>query len=262
MIYNIRVLPNNDIKIQVVGSMIAALVGALMGAFVAFGLSEIVRRKQIRLNEVHEVRLRIRASQRAVKDISANVHGSLILILKNLQHYEDLSKGILDDNNMLRATLSLPLEYPDTSTSPADVINIELISLVDSYVNEVILQNINILELNKYYSDLLTTAHAVFLQGRSISPPAVATDNNAIKHGSEALIIASKAFYDKCISLMALMESLAEQYEKIDYTKVTLEYMQGYEFKLNDYKPRKSTVTKKEKELKKKYTTKNALKVA
>lgn len=262
MIYDVRVLPTNDTDTQIWGSIIAALLGALIGALVAFGLSEIVRRKQIRLNEVHEVRLRIRANQRAIANISANVHSSLILILKNIQHYKDLSQGVLDANDMLRATLSLPLAYPDATTSPADIINIELVGIIDSYINELILQNINIIELNKYYSDLLSTSHAVFLQGGSINPNAVKTDDNTIKKGSAAQIKASEAFYDKCIGLMASMESLADRYEKIDYTKVTLERIKSYETKLIDHKPTKNEIAKIEKRLKKEYTATKAFLVA
>jgi hypothetical protein len=61
---------------------------------------------------------------------------------------------------------------------------------------------------------------------------------------------------------MALMELLAEQYEKIDFTKVSLKSIRDYENKLIYYKSEKTKVTKKEGALKNQYTAEKAFRVA
>jgi hypothetical protein len=247
---------------QVAGSMLAALLGAVAGALGAYLVGERARTKQIEIDEIKVLRLKIRAHQKAIGDASAEVSGLLALILKNLSHYEDIGKGMLDSNNKFRTTISMPQPYSHQIGIASGIWNINVARKWQSLETEIVLQNSNLNELNNYYSALRSNAHEVLLSGGNLNPQVIDMDNNVIQRGVKQQITANNSFFDRCLDLLAEMELGAEKWGKLDFTTIQLRDLKNYIERLVDFKPKDKALNNRIDKLRSVYTREKAFKIA
>jgi hypothetical protein len=212
------------------------IVGAIFGAVATYILAKIERNKANERAEVRELRLKIRAHQAAFSEGNAVVTGTLVLAIKNVGHLKDLAKGILDGTNF-RGTISLPQPYPSKSGLATNIVNGEFTAHMQSYENEIVLQNCNITELKDYYIPLRNLAHESLLMNKSLRGDVIAVDNATVVSAANDNLKATKLLIERCCHLLAMMDLHAEQWETIDFMTITLLDMNKYFEVQRTYKP-------------------------
>ncbi len=249
--------------LQVLGGIAGALLGALAGAFGTYVIGEKARKKQKDDDEIKEQRLKIRANERALKNAEAEIEAHLVLILKNIEHYNDIKKGIVDLSGKFRTTLSMPQPYFHQVGIGVDLMNVSFATKWQSYESEVVLQNSNLNEFNEYYVALRSSAHESLLHGQQLNSQVLAMDDLVIKDGAGQCIIAAESFKERCFTLVAEIALGAQHWESIDFTKVTLEEVKIYINKIHSYEPTQEQLTSYiDEELRPIYTPEKAFKSA
>jgi len=254
---------SNGTKIQVIGSVVAVLLGTIIGALTTYWIGEKARNKQKETDEIKEQRKKVRAHEKAVKNANAEIQGVLVLILKNIEHYIDIQKGIISSQGQFRTTISMPQPYPHQTGISVDLINMSLAMKWQSYDSEVVLQNSNLNEFNEYYIALRTSAHEALLHGTNLNRQVLDRDNDAIKDGAAQCILASESFKERCFVLLAEMELAVQKWKSFDFTTITLQELKDYMDKLHDFKPTDERLKKHiDRGLRPVYKPENAFKLA
>ncbi len=221
---------------------IGALLGGFFGATSTYFISERSRNKQREIDEIKEQRLKIRAYERAMLNVNAEIEATLVLILKNTDHYKDMRQGIVDKNGKFRASISLPHPYAHKSGLGIDIMNIAFASQWQSFESEIILQNANLVEFNNYYSALSASAHDMLLKGETLNPQVIHQDNKAIMQGSVSCIVATENFKERCLGLIARIDLIARRWKVIDFTSIELEDLLQYIETLRHFEPQISEI--------------------
>lgn len=248
----------------IVGAVIGAMLGALLGALTTYILSERARKKQKEQDEINVQRLKVRAHQRAIQMANSEIEGLLVLALKNLVHYADLQKGIVDTNNNFRSTISMPQPYQHQRELLPDMLNSHFAAKWLSYETEIVLQNANLRELNTYYVGLQNSMHELLLTGGTASGNVIQVDNTVIIKGATDQIEATESLKQRGFDLLAEMELGAKQWKKLDFTKpdLTLNNVEKLVDKLHTYAPTDKQLNKLVEEYKKTYVPEKAFRVA
>ncbi len=252
----------NDTKIQVIGSIAGALLGAIIGGLATYWIGEKARTKQIDIDEIKVQRQKVRAHQRAITNANAELSSLLVLTLKNIEHYKDIEKGILDKQGLLRTTISMPQPYSHQAGLMPDILSNSVVPKWLSLESEITLQNSNVNEFNDYYNALRSSAHQILLTGGHLNPQVIAADNNLVTQGANQQITASNSFLDRCFDLLAELELGIEKWKKLNFTNIHLESLEEYIEKLINFKPAEKSLNARIVELKSDYTPEKAFKRA
>lgn len=254
---------SSDTKVQVVGSVLAVLLGTIIGSLATYWIGEKARKKQKETDEIKEQRKKVRGHEKAVRNAKAEIEGLLVLILKNIEHYKDIQQGIISEQGDFRTTISMPQPYPHQIGIGVDLLNASLATKWQSFESEVVLQNSNLNEFNDYYVALRTSAHEALLHGADLNRQVLDRDNTAIKDGATQCIVASESFKERCFDLLAEMELEIIRWKSFDFTTITLQELKEYIEKLNSFKPTDKQLTKYiNDELRLAYTSDKAFKLA
>lgn len=248
---------------QVLSALLGALLGAIIGALSTFFTSEHARKKQLELNEVEKIRVKIKQSTGSLLAAQNNLHNLLIMTLKNTGHAKDMTKGIYDgDSKLTTFTMNLPQLYKIEPGLSNGMLNTHLVIHWDALETETILHNSNIKEFNDYYTFLRTSIHTAQLTNTSsLNLNTIISDNRTISAGAQQHVAACENFKTRCMKVEAMLELHLKQYSKIDYRTVKLGELEKYQQKLISHKPTDKQVKKKMDELSKKYTEQAAFKV-
>lgn len=254
---------NDDNEAQIISAILGALIGALVGGLVAFLIGEHARKKQIELNEVENIRQKIKKSSGAIVTAQNNLQNLLVMSLKNAGHFGDMTKGIYDSKTQLTTfTMSLAQLYQIEKGLSEGMLNVNLVIQWDALETEVMLHNANIKEFNDYYTFLRTSIHTAQLgDPKALNVKTIASDSGTIANGATQNIDACAHFRGRCLQVLALLECHVEQYKKIDYKTVGLEELEKYQMKLIEHNPTEKEIEKKYKEEDAKYTAEKAFKV-
>jgi hypothetical protein len=260
MNYDFKHVHSNDAT-QIISALIGAFAGAIIGAFGTYIIGERARRKQAEIDEVKYVRGRLKDNGQATLNVEGKLHNLLILILKNLDHYRDIQKGIINTKtNEFRPTISMPLPYEHLVGLDEEILNVNCIINWSGVESEITLQNANLNEFNAFYNSLRNTIHEARLKKEALDTAVVVSDNNTIISAAGGLIIATTSFQERCIKVLAIIALTMEQWKKLDFTTITRKEIEEYRDKLVNYKPSEKALAKKVKELEDTYQTDKAFK--
>lgn len=246
----------------VLSALVGAFIGALLGALATYLLSERARKNQKESDEILQQRLKIRAHETSYKRALSELESGCVLILKNIQHYQTLQAGIIDEKRFIKTTISLPQPYPHIEGLGTDMLSSDMLMHWQSYEGEIVLQNANLNELNEYYVALRTDAHHTLLTGGTLNPQVIDQDNKVLIQGAIQQIEANEHFLNRCLGLLAHIELDAKQWKDMDFTTIRLDELTNHMDKLRAFKPNTKKHAALVESFRQQYTPENAFKVA
>ena len=220
-----------DTEKQVYGSIVAALLGALVGTLATFFIANRERKKQdelhkIRLNRqyIHDNSLGLQSAEQTLTDL-------MIKCEANNEYVADIKKGLIKKNGektLALMQLSTPFNYPlPDKAITQQILNDRIVTLWANLCQEIELQNKNVDDFANYYKVLFSTIHTSLLKGEKLDMSVVASDNETIAKGMDQQLNSNKFLRNKCINLLAHIDCF------IKYIKTT----DPREFKsLKDYR--------------------------
>jgi len=232
---------------QIYGSILAALLGALIGTLTSFLIANRERTKQednykIRLNRQH-----IRDSANGIHSATLTLTDLLIKLAANKEYVQDIQKGLMitkGEQKLALMQLSTPFLYtgPDRQLTET-ILNDKIITLWGNLINEIDIQNKGISDFGNYYNTLFTTIHTALLRNEAIDLSVVESDANTVTIAMDQQIQANNILRKKAIEVVALIDCFAQYIQNTNSLQIkNLEKIRDYIKHIASYEPDEATL--------------------